>query len=303
MAVISIALATYNGEKYIEEQIQSILNQTFQDFEIIIRDDCSTDNTYKKLCDIAKKDNRINVSRNSCNIGFVKNFEKIVNDCKGDFVAFSDQDDIWDSKHLEILLSIIGSNDLACGNSLLVDQDNNSLGITMKEVIGMNDEIRSENARWRLFYDNFVQGSAMIVRTELCKKYLPVPAVVGYHDYWLALVASVNNGIIYTSQIVLRYRQHGNNVTNNSKESLLRELYNAFNGFNKKHFQRQEKILQCLLNVVGNVPYVNESYIFYKDCECKKISKKDKNYFKEHYSDMFLTQKHYIIRKIIYLLL
>lgn len=303
MALISIAVATYNGEKYIEEQMQSILNQTFQDFEVVVRDDCSNDDTYEILCRIARKDNRISLKRNIHNIGFKRNFERIVNDCTGKFIAFSDQDDIWEIKHLEILLSIIGNKDLACGNSLLVDQYNNSLKITMKDVVGMEQEIETANVCWRLFYDNFVQGSAMLVRKELCDKYLPIPEQVGFHDYWLALVASVNNGIAYTSQIILRYRQHGNNVTNNVRKSLIREVYNAFNGVNRKHFLRQAEILSCLLKETRNASYVKQAYSFSKDCGCRKVNKNDRKYFKEHYSDMFLCSKHYIVRKIIYMYL
>lgn len=301
MALISIALATYNGEKYIEEQIKSILNQSFQDFEIVVQDDCSTDKTYDILKKLATIDNRIYLQKNDSNLGFAKNFEKIVSECKGKFIAFSDQDDIWEEKHLEILLSIIGEKDMACGNSLLVDQYNNSLGYTMKEVVGIENEPSKEGMQWRLFFDNFVQGTAMLVKKELCDKYLPVPEVVKYHDYWLALVASLNNGIAYTSEILLRYRQHGNNVTTNIKGTLFREVYNAFNGFNRKHFLRQVEILSCLEKVVGDVQEINEAKKFYIDCSRRKISNTDLKYFKDHYFEMFFTEKYYFLRKFIYL--
>lgn len=303
MPIISVAMATYNGEKYIEEQIESILNQTYVDFELIIRDDCSTDSTYKILNEFAIKDRRIVVKRNNINIGFKKNFELLIDDCNGKYIAFADQDDIWEKNHIEILFSIIGNKDVACGNSLLVDQYNNSLGFTMKEVVGMEHEIDSERICWRLFFDNFVQGSAMLVRKELCDKYLPVPNIVKFHDYWLALVASLKNGVAYTPEIILRYRQHGNNVTNNIKSSIVREAYNAINGFNKKHFLRQAEILLCLKKSIGNNQAIEGSYKFYIDCSSKKIDKQDCKYFKEHYSDMFFCNKHYNIRKIIYMYL
>lgn len=303
MALVSIALATYNGEKFLSEQVESILNQSFQDFEIVIHDDCSTDATYDLLCQFAKKDSRIILKRNKHNLGFVKNFKTIIDDCSGEYIAFSDQDDIWEIKHLEILLSTIGSKDVACGNALLVDQDNHSLGFTMREVVGMQNEIESDRICWRLFFDNFVQGSAMLVRKELCEKYLPVPDVVKFHDYWLALVASLNNGVVYTPEIILRYRQHGNNVTSNTKSSIVREIYNSFNGFNNRHFCRQAEILAYLLKEIGNNICVKESYNFYKNCACRKVDKDDRKYFKEHYLDMFLCNKHYIVRKIIYMYL
>ena len=303
MALVSIALATYNGEKFIEEQIESILNQSFQDFEIVIHDDCSTDGTYDLLCQIAEKDNRVILKKNSHNLGFAKNFKTIVDNCTGEYIAFSDQDDIWEKNHLEILLSIIGNKDISCGNSLLVNQNNDSLGFTMQEVVGMKKEIESEDICWRLFFDNFVQGSAMLVKRELCEKYLPVPDIVKFHDYWLALVASLNNGIVYTPEIILRYRQHGNNVTDNIKNSIIREIYNSFNGCNKKHFLHQTEILFCLSEKFKDNQNVEDSYKFYKDCYNGKIDKQDQKYFNEHYMDMFLDRKYYFIRKIIYMYL
>lgn len=303
MALVSIGLATYNGEKFIAEQMESILNQSFQDFEVVVRDDCSTDGTYDVLRQFARKDSRIILKRNEHNLGFSKNFKAIVDDCTGKYIAFSDQDDIWETKHLEILLSIIGNKDVACGNALLVDQDNHSLGFTMKEVVGMKTEIKSDRICWRLFFDNFVQGAAMLVRRELCEEYLPVPDVVRFHDYWLALVASLNNGIVYTSEIVLRYRQHGNNITSNRKNSFLREVYNSFNGFNKQHLLRQTEILSCLRDRFENNQAVENSYKFYKDCCSKNIDKQDCKYFEEHYMDIFFDKKHFIARKIIYMYL
>jgi glycosyltransferase involved in cell wall biosynthesis len=125
--MISIAMATYNGENYIREQIDSILNQTYQEFELIICDDCSTDSTWTILQEYEKKDHRINCQLNEKNIGFVKNFEKAIRLSQGEYIAFSDQDDIWTSDHLEILLATIGKNQLCCGNYLFMDANGKSL--------------------------------------------------------------------------------------------------------------------------------------------------------------------------------
>lgn len=301
MAFVSIALATYNGEKFIKEQMESILNQSFQDFEVVIHDDCSTDGTYDLLHQFAERDNRIILKRNEHNLGFSENFKSIVDECTGEYIAFSDQDDIWEIKHLEILLSIIEKKDVACGNALLVDQDNHSLGFTMREVAGIKNDVEPDRICWRLFNDNFVQGAAMLVRRELCEKYLPAPSVVKFHDYWLALVASLNNGVVYTSKSILRYRQHGNNITSNIKSSIIREIYNSFNGLTKKHFLRQAEILSCLRMSFKSNPIVEESYKFYNDCYNGNIDKYDQKYFKEHYRDMFLDDNYYLIRKAIYL--
>ena len=102
--MISVAMTTYNGEKYLKEQIDSILSQSEKDIELIICDDCSTDNTNKILSDYTEKDKRVHVYKNELNLGYVKNFEKAISLCSGDYIALSDQDDIWLPEHLSVLL-------------------------------------------------------------------------------------------------------------------------------------------------------------------------------------------------------
>src|ERR1700744_3577317 len=93
--LISVALCTYNGEKYIKEQLDSIINQTYTCIEVIIVDDGSTDSTYDIISDYALRDNRIKCFKNETNLGFNKNFEKAVSLTSGEYIAISDQDDIW----------------------------------------------------------------------------------------------------------------------------------------------------------------------------------------------------------------
>lgn len=123
--MISIAMATYNGEKYLREQLDSILAQTVQDFELIVCDDCSTDLTMQILNEYAERDSRIKVFENEENLGFKKNFEKVIGLCSGNYIALSDQDDIWLPEHLEVLYKNIGEKSTSWGNSLLIDSNGN----------------------------------------------------------------------------------------------------------------------------------------------------------------------------------
>ncbi|WP_296023787.1 glycosyltransferase [uncultured Treponema sp.] len=134
---VSIALASYNGEKYIREQLDSILSQTVKDFELIVCDDCSKDSTLQILREYERKDRRIKIFENEQNLGFKKNFEKAILLCSGEYIALSDQDDIWTKDHLEKLFSIIGKHSLACGNALMVDENGKSLGKNLNEVDGL----------------------------------------------------------------------------------------------------------------------------------------------------------------------
>ena len=121
--MISIAMATYNGEKYLREQLDSILSQTITDWELIVCDDCSKDTTVGILKSYQRKDGRVKIFVNEKNLGFKKNFEKAIGLCSGDYIALADQDDIWHDNHLEVLLGLIGEVSLSCGNARLMTSD------------------------------------------------------------------------------------------------------------------------------------------------------------------------------------
>ena len=115
--MLSIAMTTYNGSKYLQKQLDSILNQSYSDFELVICDDCSIDDTFEILKIYEKRDSRIKIFKNNENIGFSKNFEKTISLCKFDYIALADQDDIWKENHLELLLSNLNDSSASVGNA------------------------------------------------------------------------------------------------------------------------------------------------------------------------------------------
>lgn len=218
--MISIAMTTYNGEKYLSEQLDSILNQTYKDFELIICDDCSKDSTVQILNEYATKDSRIKIFVNKQNLGFKKNFEKAILLCSGKYIALSDQDDVWTKNHLEVLHNIIGNYDIACGNSLFVDKDGRSLNKTMYEQCQLYSEIPLEKLIYKLIFNySPFQGACMLIKKSLIDKCLPIPENIFYHDYYFLLNACVNNKIIYIFDVINNYRQHNNNVTRDEFKS------------------------------------------------------------------------------------
>lgn len=243
--IISIALATYNGEKYLKEQLESVLNQSCKDFELIVCDDCSSDNTLDLLHEYAQKDSRIKIFQNDVNLGFKKNFEKILSLCSGEYIAFCDQDDIWHPDHLETLLNNIGDNDCIGANSLIIDENGISQNKTLLEYWPVH---RMPKDKEELFqhelYSNVIQGTASLIKSSLLKTALPFPENVRYHDYWLALNAGINNGCKYISTVILDYRRHSNNVSAYQKFSLfsaVRDLYNFSK--DKKSFYKESFLL------------------------------------------------------------
>ena len=214
MPQISIALASFNGERYIHEQIDSILSQSFQDFELIISDDGSKDATPKIICDYAKKDRRIKPILNQQNLGFKRNFERAIRNCNGNFVALSDQDDVWYPNHLEVLLKNIGESDLCAGDADMVDENNVARGETLSFADGVHLVPPMHKIIWRLmFIQNPLQGASMLLRRDFLDKVLPIPDGVPTHDRYFTACATCHKGAVYIQQPITRYRQHGNNVT------------------------------------------------------------------------------------------
>ena len=102
--LVSIALCTYNGAGFLAKQLDSLLSQSYETIEVIAVDDCSTDSTWDILQAYARKDNRLQTHKNDYNIGHTRNFEKAIALCKGDYIALSDQDDIWVGDKIKILM-------------------------------------------------------------------------------------------------------------------------------------------------------------------------------------------------------
>ena len=126
--LISIAMCSYNGERFIKEQIDSIIAQTYKNFELIIVDDGSKDNTINIIKEYQLKDHRIKLFQNDNNLGFVKNFEKAISLCSGDFIALADQDDVWKKNKLEVFLKNINGNMLIYSDAILIDQHSKETG-------------------------------------------------------------------------------------------------------------------------------------------------------------------------------
>lgn len=227
--MISIALASYNGEKYIREQLDSILSQTIQDFEVVVCDDASTDNTWSILEEYAEKDSRFRIYKNKENLGFKKNFEKAISLCKGNYIALSDQDDVWKDNHLKILFDNINTYYIVCGNSEIVDENGKSTGRTLRsnmsfDVIDLPDTLKPYRL---LYFASPYQGSAMLIRKDFFSKALPIPDNALSHDAWFASLATFYGGIKYIDETVLHYRRHDNNVSGISKKkTLLSRLIN-----------------------------------------------------------------------------
>lgn len=228
MPRISIAMATYNGEEYLREQLDSILNQSLSDFELIICDDYSKDTTWQILEEYACQDKRIRIFCNDTNLGFKKNFEKAISLCKGEYVALADQDDIWETNHLSVLLNNIGGNCLVCGNAICFEEED-GVRKNLYTLFDLDNNITSldnnlDILKAILFKGNPFQGASMLLSRKFLDIALPIPNSIPFHDVWFALLACCYNSILYVDIVINNYRQHEKSVTKRSKESIFRKI-------------------------------------------------------------------------------
>jgi glycosyltransferase involved in cell wall biosynthesis len=219
--LISIALCTYNGEKYLSEQIESITAQSYTNLEIIIVDDASTDTTFEIVKSYALLDKRIMCIQNETNLGFNKNFEKALGLATGQFIAISDQDDIWEPHKIEMLFEHIGDNWLVFSNSVLMNEDGKTLGRKMLDNFWLAD--KSYKA---LLINNYITGHTLMVSREFLSRILPLPAK-GFYDWWIRFIAHYHKRLAFADEVLTRYRQHGQAVTNehNMSAQKLKSMY------------------------------------------------------------------------------
>jgi len=159
---ISVIMAVYNGEKYLEEAIESILDQSFDDFEFIIVDDGSIDRTSEILREYAKKDERIKIITNSKNIGLTKSLNKAIEQAKGEYIARQDADDISAPERLEKQIRLLESNDnLGCVgcNASVIDENGGFIRKVVLPRTDLNLYIRKRNC--------FIHGSLIFPRHVL----------------------------------------------------------------------------------------------------------------------------------------
>jgi glycosyltransferase involved in cell wall biosynthesis len=201
--LISIALCTYNGARHLKTQMESLLAQDWENLEIVVVDDGSTDGTRELLHEYASGDPRIAVHLNAENLGFVKNFQKAFSLTQGEFIAPCDQDDWWHPQKLRGLHAALGDRALAYCDSELMDEAGQPLGRRVSDVIRMHE---GKDPVVYVF-GNSVSGHAMLVRRSLVERAHPFPDGF-FHDWWLAFAAASTDGVIYVPETWVNYRQH-----------------------------------------------------------------------------------------------
>ena len=230
-----ILLASYNGEKFIEEQILSIINQSYPNWHLIIRDDGSNDNTKNILKRYKNIDKRIDIIEDNNNIGPSLNFGTLLQFAyeKGfEIFFFCDQDDIWSKDKLATQLGLISRLEQGFGKDVpimvysdlaVVDKNMNLIDKSFMHYQGLaKEDKRLTNL---LLTQNIVTGCATAINRKLASIALPFPSDILMHDWWLALCCSLNGIVEFINRPLVFYRQHGDNEVGAKR---LKDLINPF---------------------------------------------------------------------------
>ena len=208
---ISVCIATYNGEKYIREQLDSILHQLEATDEIIISDDGSKDHTV----DIIKSynDSRIILLENNGFKNPISNFENALKHSSGEYIFLSDQDDIWKQSKVAITMKELTKFDLVLSDCEIVDNNSNIICPSFFE---------KHSSSTGLFFNlikNSYMGCCMSFSRQVLIKSLPFPKNIPMHDQWIGLVAELFFEPIFIKKQLITYRRHGSNASPTGEKS------------------------------------------------------------------------------------
>ena len=244
--LVSVVMGTYNGSLYVAEQIESIINQTYSNLEIILADDASTDTTFDILKSYAEKDKRIIAYQRKENAGYNINFSEACSKATGAYIAISDQDDVWELDKIEKQLKKIKEDPnnilVHCISARFEEKSQAHLSSIKKMNFFRGNDVKG------FYLANYVLGHAMMFRKVLLEAALPFPPNV-YYDWWLAAYACTMGNIEFVDEILVWHRMHQTNATGAAKPKVL--------------FKDQTKLILPTILSIKNIPV--DDYEFGKE--------------------------------------
>ena len=219
---ISVAMAVYNGGKYLREQLDSILKQLDEMDELIISYNDSTDDTLKILEEYVYKYEIIKVYHWE-EKGVISNFENAITHCTNAYIFLSDQDDVWADDKVKKVMDAFNSDKTiltVMHNCEYVDDNLNPLG---------KDLFSDRNVKlgfWKNLFINGYQGSCMAFKKDLVPFITPMPKTVAMHDQWIGIQCEKHGKVVFINDKLIRYRRHSNNVSELKHHSLFKMIKN-----------------------------------------------------------------------------
>jgi glycosyltransferase involved in cell wall biosynthesis len=214
-----VVLCTYNGERYLAEQLASLAAQTRLPDALFVRDDCSTDETPGILRDFsASAPFPVDVRHNPERLGYNRNYSEALCEPVTDLVALCDQDDVWHPGKLSVLCRLLDEDPEAagaCGDAVCVAGDGTELGTTIWQMMEFSPELRrtmsGTGELGQLLRHNVIQGSSVVLRGSF--KNLVVPfSEYGVYDYWIATLVQAVSHLAFAPEPLQQYRMHEENA-------------------------------------------------------------------------------------------
>jgi glycosyltransferase involved in cell wall biosynthesis len=290
--LVSIALCTFNGQAYLQQQLDTLVGQSYKNLEIVVVDDASTDSTYAILQKYAAQFTFFKVYKNETNLGFIANFERAVKFCSGELIALCDQDDLWDLQKIELQVAAIGDNVFIYHDSEFIHEDGVPMNKKMSDLMNL---YRGDDPLAFMFF-NCVSGHTILMKKKLLDAALPLKK--GYfHDWWLAYVATNTGAIDFVPLPLVKYRQHDKSETN-----ILR-LEREKDNYRLSSIEKYEKTLNWLSNCRSfkanrDQALVEEFYESYKQRENSYFSFRFGILLLMHWKSVFFMRKKSAVSKL-----
>lgn len=257
---LSVAMCTYNGARYLEEQLDSIAAQTRRPDELVICDDRSTDSTVKIIeAFTSRVAFPVRLSINEKKIGSTKNFEKAIGLCSGDIIALSDQDDVWQTEKLMLIESKLADlpyAGLVFTDAEVVDEYLRPMGYRVWQYNGFNAAEQKRFTEGRaveaLLKRNVVTGATMAFRANFKKLFLPIPSE-WVHDAWIALMVAAYADLGVIPEPAIKYRQHLNQQIGIVKKGFWQRLALARQTKSKTYSNQLKKFRAARDRLAGNI--------------------------------------------------
>ena len=218
---VEIVMATYNGEKYIKEQLDSLLSQSYPDLLVDVCDDGSTDDTVSIVKEYEKKDRRVRLFENKTNQGYIRNFMSGIVRCDSPYIMLCDQDDIWNRDKVELTLEKMKQMERENPEKpVLVFTDAMNFDSSTGKKLGRFHEMSHLNVKKvdtaHLFMENKCIGCTIMMNRVILPYLRELPEEIRVHDWWLALICSHFGKVVYVDKMTLHYRQHSDNMIGTS---------------------------------------------------------------------------------------
>lgn len=255
MHAVDVVLATYNGEPYLDEFLESMVAQTHTNWRLLVSDDGSSDGTLAVVARWAARDPRIRLVNIERQGGVAANFSKATEFATADYVLLADQDDVWLPAKISTMLGVIietenGDRDvpILCFSDLtLVDQGLQPISPSLYGYRSL-DPMRNLDAGYLLWF-SAVYGCSVIVNQALVRRSIPVPSSAIMHDQWFALQAAMHGRVVYLNQSFVLYRQHGNNDMGALRSGLLHKA-RRFGWYHRRISARAARVRQEIAHLV-----------------------------------------------------